>query len=229
MVGISLENSYKKARENMILGQLIPNQINDPRLLKALEAVSRELFLPERLKSRAYADETIYLDTSAPMFPPRIFAKLLLAAELKATDFVLDIKSGSGYSAAVIAGLTQAVIALENDSALCEAAQQILIDAEIDNVAVFNKNPNEGFPEQGPFDVIFIEGVISHIPENLLPQLADNGRLICVISEGKDNTGHVTKVVKKEGNLTHSFLFDLNLSGFSRNRFYKNFVFETVS
>ena len=229
MVNISVENPYKKARENMLIGQLIPNQINDPCLLDAMGSVARELFLPERLRSRAYADEMICIDANTLIFSPRIFARLLLAAELKKTDFVLDVKAGSGYSAAVIAGMTQAVVALENDSSLCETAQQILISAEIDNVAVLNQNPDEGLPSQGPFDVIFIEGVISHIPETLLRQLADNGRLICVVSSGSDNTGHATKITKKGDTLSHSVLFDLDLSGFPRNHFYKNFVFETVS
>ena len=229
MANTSIENPYKRARENMLAGQLIPNQINDPRLLDAMGKVAREQFLPERLRGRAYADETIYIDANTLIFPPRIFAKLLLAAELKETDFVLDIKSGSGYSAAVIANMTQAVVALENDSSLCETAQQILLDAEVDNVAVLNQPPEDGLPSQGPFDVIFIENVVSHIPEKLLSQLANNGRLICVESNDPSNTGHAVKIIKKGDALSRSALFDLDLSGFPRNRLYKSFIFDTVS
>lgn len=229
MVSISTEIPYKAARQNMLLGQLIPNRINDPRILKAMGSVAREQFLPERIRGRAYADETIYIDSHTLMFSPRIQAALFAAAELKEDDFVLNIKSGSGYSAAVMAALSQAVVALENDSFLCETSQQILIDSEIDNVAVLNKNPDEGFPSQAPFDVIFIEGIISHIPEKLLSQLAENGRLICIISQNFDDIAHVTKVVKQANRLTHNVLFDLDLNGFPRNRLYKRFVFETVS
>ncbi|MBR1778077.1 MAG: protein-L-isoaspartate O-methyltransferase [Alphaproteobacteria bacterium] len=229
MPGISTENSYKTARQNMLLGQLIPNRIHDLRVLNAMGSAARELFLPERLRSRAYADETICIDAHTLMFSPRIFASLLLAAELTPDDFVLNVKSGSGYSAAVMAGMAKAVVALESDSVLCEMAQQILISAEIDNVAILNQNPDEGFPSQAPFDVIFIEGIIPHIPENLLFQLAENGRLICITAQNPEDAGRVTKVVKRCGALTHSVLFDLDLSGLPRNRFYKRFVFETVS
>ena len=229
MVGISMESPYKTARQNMLSGQLIPNRINDPRILNAMGSVPRELFLPERIRSRAYADETIYADSHMLMLSPRIQAALFLAADLKESDFVLNVKSGLGYSAAVMAGISQAVVALEGDSSLCEAAQQILIDSEIDNVAVLNQNPDEGFSSQAPFDVIFIEGIITHVPENLFLQLAENGRLICIVSQDFEDVAHVTKTVKSKNSLTHEVLFDLDLTGFPRNRLYKRFVFDTVS
>ena len=213
----------------MLFGQLIPNRIQDMRLLNAMGTIDREKFLPERLRSRAYADETIHINAQTPMFSPRILANLLIAAELKPDDFVLNVRSGSGYSAAVLAGMTKAVVALESDSALCETTQQILIDAEIDNVAVLNLPPDEGFPTQAPFDVIFIDGIIFHIPEKLLYQLAENGRLICLISRDSDTVAQALKIVRRNDTLTHSVLFDLDLSSFPGNRLYKRFVFETVS
>ena len=229
MAGISTENSYKTARRNMLLGQLIPHQINDPDILNAIGNVARETFLPERLRSRAYADETIFTDAKAIMFSPRITANLLLSAELHKTDFVLDVYAGTGYTSAVIAALCQAVIAIEADSSLCETAQQILIDSETDNVAVLNQNPEDGFPSQAPFDVIFVEGIVSRIPDNLLSQLAENGRLICITAKETDTTAKALKIERKKDTFFQTPLFDLDLSGFPRNRFYKSFVFETVS
>ena len=229
MAGVSNEILFTTARQNRLFGQLIPNQINDLRILNAMNRVAREKFLPERLGSCSYADETIYVNDQMILFSPRILARLLLAADLNENDFVLNVKSGSGYSAAVIANMTKAVVALENDPALCETAQQILIDSEIDNVAVINRDPDEGFPSQGPFDVIFIEGIVSRISEKLLAQLAENGRLICVMSQNTNDIGHATKIVKHRENLTHSVLFDVDLSGSLSNRSYKRFVFETVS
>lgn len=163
------------------------------------------------------------------MFSPRILANLLLLANLKDSDFVLDVKAATGYSAAVMADMAQAVVALESDAGMCETAQQILIDSEIDNVAVLNGNPDQGFPSQAPFDVIFIEGVISQIPETLLAQMAENGRLVCVIAKNAETTGKATKVIKNNGSLSYITAFDLDLSGFARFPFYKNFVFESVS
>ena len=229
MVGTLIENEHETARKNMLLGQLIPNQIHDPVMLNAMGSVSRELFLPDHLKSRAYADESIYIKAHTIMFSPRILANLLLLAELKKNDVVLDVKAATGYSAAVMANMTQAVIALESDANMCEAAQQILIDSEIDNVAVLNNNPDQGFPSQAPFDVIFIEGVVSQIPEVLLSQMAENGRLICVVEKKEQSVGKATKVIKNNGSLSYITAFDLDLSGISRQSFYKNFIFETVS
>lgn len=226
---ISTENHFKTARLNMLLGQLLPNRIVDPRILDSMGNVPREKFLPERIRNRAYADETIYIDSRTLMFSPKISASLLLAAELKQNDFVLDVRSGTGYSAAVMASISRAVVALENDSALCDRTQRILIDAEIDNVAVLNSPPDEGFPSQAPFDVIFIEGIITHIPEKLLSQLAENGRLICVVSKNPEETAMATKIVKEKNTLTQSNLFTVDISDFPRNRLYKSFVFETVS
>lgn len=223
------ENFSKTARENMLFGQLIPNRISDIRLLDAMENVAREKFLPERLAGRAYADETIRIDDRQLLFSPVILARLLSAAEFAPNDFVLDIGSGTGYSAAVMAHLTQAVVALESDSGLCDTAQQILIDAGTDNVAVINKNPEEGFPSQAPFDVIFMERITFHVPEALESQLAENGRLIGVVSRNGSRTGQAVKIVRHGESLTRSVLFDLDLSGFSNASSYKRFVFETVS
>ncbi len=229
MAGILIENEHETARKNMLLGQLIPNRIHDACMLKAMGSVARELFLPDHLKSRAYADESICIDAHTVMFSPRILANLLLLANLKDSDFVLDVKAATGYSAAVMADMAQAVVALESDAGMCETAQQILIDSEIDNVAVLNGNPDQGFPSQAPFDVIFIEGVISQIPETLLAQMAENGRLVCVIAKNAETTGKATKVIKNNGSLSYITAFDLDLSGFARFPFYKNFVFESVS
>ena len=229
MAGILIENEHETARKNMLLGQLIPNRIHDACMLKAMGSVARELFLPDHLKSRAYADESICIDAHTVMFSPRILANLLLLANLKDSDFVLDVKAATGYSAAVMADMAQAVVALESDAGMCETAQQILIDSEIDNVAVLNGNPDQGFPSQAPFDVIFIEGVISQIPETLLAQMAENGRLVCVIAKNAETTGKATKVIINIGSLSYITAFDLDLSGFARFPFYKNFVFESVS
>lgn len=229
MAGILIENEHETARKNMLLGQLIPNRIHDSGMLRAMGSVARELFLPDRLKSRAYADESICIDAHTVMFSPRILANLLLLANLRDSDFVLDVRSATGYSAAVMANMTQAVVALESDAGMCETAQQILIDSEIDNVAVLNRNPDQGFASQAPFDVIFIEGVIPQIPETLLAQMAENGRLVCVVAKNDETTGKATKVIKNNGSLSYITAFDLDLSGFVRLPFYKNFVFEAVS
>ncbi len=229
MAGISIENDQNQARENMVSGQLIANRIGDPAMLRAIGRVKRELFLPERLKGRAYADESFRIDAGRVMFSPRILANLLLAAELRPDDFVLNVKSGTGYSAAVMAGMTRAVVAIDADAALCETAQQIMIDSEIDNVAVLNSDPAAGFAAQSPFDAIFIDGIVSKIPDALPEQLAENGRLVCVVAPAGGATGRATKVVRKNGGLSFTTPFDLDIGGLTGANPDKNFIFEAVS
>lgn len=229
MLTSSAETAYETARKNMLFGQLIPNRIHHSAMLDAMGAVPREKFLPERLQSRAYADEAVFIKNHVFLFAPRVLADLLLMADIQKTDFVLNVKSGTGYSAALMAHMAMAVVALESDSGLCDSAQQILIDEEIDNVAVLNQTPEEGFPSQAPFEVIFIDGIIADVPEALLSQLAEGGRLVCVTAKPSEEMGKATKVTKHNGILSYTSEFELDLRGVVRSPVYKNFIFEGVS
>lgn len=229
MVGFANDGVRDAARGNMVVGQLIANGISDPALLSAMGGVARELFLPERLQGKAYADENIRLDSRHILFSPRIEAKLLLLAEPKPTDFVLDAGAFTGYTAAVMAGMTRAVVALESDESVCDAAQQLLIDAQIDNVAVLNLPPEQGFAAQSPFDIVFLDGVVSRIPDALIDQLAENGRLVAVVADTGDTAGKAVKIVKKNAEPFRSTAFEIELGGFLSSNDVKSFDFETLS
>lgn len=229
MVGFANEGVRDAARENMVAGQLIANGIVDSALLTAMGGVARELFLPERLQGKAYADENIRLDSRHILFSPRIEAELLLLTEPKPSDFVLDAGAFTGYTAAVMAGMTRAVVALESDEGVCDAAQQLLIDAQIDNVAVLNLPPERGFPAQAPFDIVFSDGVVPRVPDALIEQLAENGRLVAVVAETGDAAGRVVKIVKKNAELFRTTAFEIDLGGFLDSNDVKSFDFETLS
>lgn len=229
MVGFANDGVRDAARGNMVVGQLIANGIRDPALLSAMGGVARELFLPERLQGKAYADENIRLDARHILFSPRIEAKLLLLAEPKPTDFVLDAGAFTGYTAAVMAGMTRAVVALESDESVCDGAQQLLIDAQIDNVAVLNLPPEQGFAAQSPFDIVFLDGVVSRIPDALIDQLAENGRLVAVVADTGDTAGKAVKIVKKNAEPFRSTAFEIELGGFLSSNDVKSFDFETLS
>lgn len=229
MVGFANDGVRDAARGNMVVGQLIANGICDPALLSAMGGVARELFLPERLQGKAYADENIRLDSRHILFSPRIEAKLLLLAEPKPTDFVLDAGAFTGYTAAVMAGMTRAVVALESDESVCDGAQQLLIDAQIDNVAVLNLPPEQGFAAQSPFDIVFLDGVVSRIPDALIDQLAENGRLVAVVADTGDTAGKAVKIVKKNAEPFRSTAFEIELGGFLSSNDVKSFDFETLS
>lgn len=223
------QSGFDVARKNMILGQLIPNRIQKTELLEAIDSIRREKFLPERLQSKAYADESVLIKGQTILFAPLIFANLMLLADIRPTDFVLNLKAGTGYSAAVMAKLTTAVVGLESDEGLCEAAQQIFVDMEIDNAAILTQGSELGFPSQAPYDIIFVDGVIPQISEEIFSQLSDGGRLVAVVANPSDNFGRAVKVIKSNDFISYVSGFDIDLSFFSRAPDYKNFIFDEVS
>ncbi|MGI9462653.1 MAG: protein-L-isoaspartate O-methyltransferase family protein, partial [Aestuariivirgaceae bacterium] len=179
---------YKVARENMIESQIRPNGITDSRVIDAIAAVPRELFVSPDKKSIAYMDEDIMLDglgSSAPrhLMEPMAFARLVQLAEIGPDDFVLDVGAGSGYSIAVVAHLAQSAVAIEEDAALAEHASATLDQLEISNAAVLNAPHGQGCPDEAPFDAIIINGRVPLVPQNLLDQLKEGGRLAAVVGD----------------------------------------------
>ena len=131
----------------------------------------------------AYADleiECLAGETSRHLLTPTAFARLAELADVQAEDVVLDIAGGTGYSAAVLAGLASTVIALEAEEALGEKASEIWQQLGIDNAVAVSGALVDGQAKQGPFDVILINGCIAQLPEALLAQLTQGGRLVCV-------------------------------------------------
>lgn len=177
------EDSIEELRFNMVECQLKPAGVRDYNLTDQIGRVQREAFVAGTAREIAYAD--IELVCSAGGFErkimtPTAFALMAELAEIKADDVVLDIAGGSGYSAAVMAGLASTVIALEEDEAMVEKAGGIWQELGIDNAVAVQGALPDGQAKQGPFDVIFINGCIAQTPDALLAQLAEDGRLVCV-------------------------------------------------
>ena len=177
---------YSVARENMIESQVRPNGITDRRVIEAMGRVPREQFVPEHLRPIAYMDEDIALPVGEGgarryLLEPMAFARMLQAARVQPTDLVLDIATGSGYSAAVLGHLAQTVVAVESDTALAQAANENLLRLETANVAVVEQPLTGGHAAEAPYDIIIINGRVAAVPEALLKQLADGGRLIAVV------------------------------------------------
>ncbi|WCL55798.1 protein-L-isoaspartate O-methyltransferase family protein [Gimibacter soli] len=197
------------ARSHMIDCQLRPNEVNDERLIAAIRSVPREHFVPKAKRSVAYVDEDIAIGEGRYLMEPMVFARLLTEADVQSSDVVLDIGGATGYSAAVIAGLAEAVVALEEDKKLAAAAEKKLGELEIINTAVVQGAHAEGVAKQGPFDVIFIGGLVEEVPQALLKQLADGGRLVCV--REKDGVGRAHIVTREDGQFAARDLFDANV------------------
>ncbi len=177
------DDLVSQTRLNMVEGQLKPGGVRDYALTKMIGTISREAFVGSDVRAVAYADRELPSqagDARRVLLSPLAFARLAELAELRADDVVLDIAGGSGYSAAVIAGLVNTVIALEDDEAFCEKAGTIWQEIGVNNAVAVQGRLAEGQAKQAPFNVIFINGCVADVPRDLLGQLVDAGRLVCV-------------------------------------------------
>lgn len=204
-------------RQAMVDGQIRPNRVSDERVTAALLAVPREVFLPKALRGVAYIDEDIPIGGGRFLMEPVVFARLLQAAAIGPDDAVLDVGCGTGYSSAVLAQLASAVVALEVDPDLGQRANANLAELGVDNVAVVEGELPAGYAEQGPYDVIFVNGAVETVPEALLQQLGEDGRMLLV--ERRHGVGKAMCYAMFDGNIGRRELFDAQvplLPGFAR-------------
>lgn len=175
--------NIEQARFNMIEQQIRPWEVLDPRVLDLLFVVKREDFVPAAYRALAFADLEIPLGDGQVMLAPKIEAKLLQELSLKKTDKVLEIGTGSGYMAALLAARAEHVVTLELRSDLANLARENLNNAGINNVSVENADGSQGWVARGPYDAIVVSGSVPVLPEALLKQLRVGGRLAVVVGE----------------------------------------------
>ena len=207
-----LSNGYvmqdnANARLNMVNSQLLTNKLTDDRITQALLAVPRENFVPKALRGVAYLDEDIALGDGRYLMEPMVFARMVQAAEIAPSDVVLDVACAGGYSTAVLAQLAGTVVGLEVDEAAVAAAEVQLAALNVDNAAVVVGELKEGCAEQGPYDVIFVNGAVAQVPDAFAGQLAEGGRIVVV-----ERQGPVSRAIlysNRDGLLSHRELFDV--------------------
>ncbi len=214
--------SFAAARRYMVDGQLRINDVTDPRLVGALQAVPRERFVP------AEKAELAYIDRDLPVWPgrdghpryllkPLVLAKLIEIADVQDANRVLDIGCTTGYSTAVLAALAKEVVALEDDPSLVRTAEANCAALGRGNVVVREGSLAEGAPNDGPYDVILLNGAVEVVPESLSAQLAEHGRLVCVLRQGPVGKGVLYH--RSAGALSGRAVFDAAaplLPGFAR-------------
>ncbi|WP_281300104.1 MULTISPECIES: protein-L-isoaspartate O-methyltransferase [unclassified Iodidimonas] len=181
----------KAARLAMIAGQIRPNRVSDDQVLAAIEAIPRESFVPKALRGVAYVDEDLEIADGRYLMEPMVFARMIMEAEIRPDDVVLDVGAATGYSTAVLSKLAETVVALEEDDDLLTRAGAKLAELGCDNAVVIKGDLTAGAPEQGPFDVIVLNGAVEYIPDALIGQLADGGRLVCVHMHDGLSRAHV--------------------------------------
>jgi len=173
---------FTAARVNMVNGQVRPNRVTDQGIIDALSQIPRERFVPKAARGYAYVDENLPIGRGRYLLEPMVFARLLQGLDICRDDVVLDVGSGTGYSAAVLAQLAGTVVALESDTELSKDIPGHLRDLSIDNVVVETMALEGGCLRHAPYSVIVIEGAVTEIPAALIEQLGEGGRLAAVVS-----------------------------------------------
>lgn len=176
---------YAEARTRMVDGQIRPNRVSEPRLLEALRTTPREAFVPAAAVSRAYADEEVPLPGGRALMQPMVLAKLLQLAAIRPGERVLMVCAGTGYGAAIAARLGAQVVALEPDAGLRAMAARALEAEGAGALRLEAGDPTQGYAAAAPFDLILIEGEIPGVPDSLSSQLAEGGRLVAIVAEGR--------------------------------------------
>src|SRR6056297_3404245 len=175
---------YAARRTVMVDTQVRPSDVTKFPIIDAMLDVPREAFVPRHLREAAYVGENIDLGGGRVILEPRTLAKLLDSLDIQSSDLVLDIGSALGYSAAVIARMAEAVVAVEEDAEMAAEAQGLLLEHGADNVVVHEGALAAGAPEHGPYDVIISQGAVEELPEALSTQLKECGRIACLFMKG---------------------------------------------
>ena len=181
---------YAARRTMMVDTQVRPNDVTKYPIIEAMLNVPREAFVPDARREAAYVGEDVEIAPGRVLLEPRNFAKMLEVLDIQPGDLVLDVGAGLGYSAAVIARMAEAVVAIEEDG-LAQQAEATLAAMGADNVAVVTGALTDGAPKHGPYDAILIEGGVGQVPEALLAQLKEGGRIVAIFMEGPLGTTRV--------------------------------------
>ena len=207
------------ARYHMIQQQIRPWDVHGEAVLQALEAVRREDFVPPSHYAQAFMDVEIPLSDAADapiMLSPKVEARMINDLDILPTDRVLEIGTGSGYSAALLSHVSHSVVSLEIDAELAEQARENLATAGCNNVTVRQANAVGDALAEGPFDVIVLSGSVEVLPEALLQHLKEGGRLGAIV--GVAPVMRFTIATKTNGQLTVTTPWDTvapRLSGFA--------------
>ncbi|MEC8654147.1 MAG: protein-L-isoaspartate O-methyltransferase [Pseudomonadota bacterium] len=204
-----MQNSlFATARKTMVDCQLRPSKVTDQFILDAFLTIPREDFVGKQQRALAYVDEDLQLSGGRCLMEPMVLARLLQALEIRPDDSVLIVGAGCGYGTAVAAKLAGSVIAIETRANLVDKAQDVLVSIGIDNAAIVKSRLVDGYPEEGPYDRILIEGGVEIVPDNLLKQLTPKGRLAAIYRKPGHPVGVASVWTRSGKEFTRTPLFD---------------------
>jgi protein-L-isoaspartate(D-aspartate) O-methyltransferase len=208
---------YKTRRTMMVDTQVRPSDVTKFPIIDAMLAIPREAYVPDSKREAAYVGENLALDTDRVMLEPRTLAKMLEVLDVQPEHVALDVACGLGYSTAILARLCDFVVGVEDDETRTQEAQSILSGNSIDNAAVVTGDLAQGAAKSGPYDIIIVQGGVSEVPEGLLAQLREGGRIACIFAEG--TLGVVRIGHKIDGIVNWRFAFNASapvLRGFEK-------------
>ena len=208
---------FAAQRVTMVDTQVRPSDVTKFPIIDAMLSVPREAFVPQNQRNTAYAGENLAFAPGRVLVEARTLAKTLDALNIQPTELVLDVGAGYGYSSAVIARLAEVVVAIEELEAVAKDAQEALSETGADNVVVELGRLAEGAAEHGPYDVIILQGGAEIVPDALLTQLKDGGRMAALFMDGA--LGEVRIGYKSGGRVSWKGVFNASapvLPGFER-------------
>jgi protein-L-isoaspartate(D-aspartate) O-methyltransferase len=199
----------------MVDTQVRPSDVTKFPIIDAMLQVPREQFVPPARRETAYAGDHVPLAPGRVVLDPRTFAKLLDALDIQSGDVVLDVGCGLGYSTAVLARMADFVVGVDDDAARADEAQATLSSIGCDNAAIVAGPLTAGAPKSAPYDVLMIQGAVEQVPDALVAQVRDGGRIGCIWAEGMLGVAKVGHVAG--GRVTWRFGFNASaplLDGF---------------
>lgn len=196
-------------RMRMVDEQLIRRGVRDATVLSAMRTVPRHLFVPEQYRSEAYNDGPLPIGEGQTISQPYVVASMTEHLELKPGNKVLEIGTGCGYQAAVLAEITDKVFSIEMIPQLLEKANKLLHQVGYDKVKTMLSDGSLGWPQEAPFDAIIVTAAAPKIPDTLIEQLVEGGRMVLPLIAGRFNRQDLVKIRKTKGVLEKEVLYEV--------------------
>jgi protein-L-isoaspartate(D-aspartate) O-methyltransferase len=201
-------DDFAARRQDMVRWQITARGIKDPRVIRAMETVPRHLFVPEVYQELSYGDHPLPIGEGQTISQPYIVAFMTEALALKPEDKVLEIGTGSGYQAAVLAELVKQVYTIEIIEPLGKQAQKTLDKMGYKNIHVKIGDGYKGWPDKAPFDAVIVTCAPETVPEPLIQQLKEGGRMIIPVGD-TNAVQKLVRVIKKGGRIETEAVMDV--------------------
>ncbi len=209
----------------MLESQIRPNKVIDESVLSAFSVTPRELFVQKSMRDIAYIDEDLPLSNGRYLMEPMVLARLIQSLELKLSDNVMIIGVGTGYSAAIISKIVTSIIGIESRAPLIQKAESNLTQLDVTNTVLFKERLQEGYGKESPYNAILIDGGVSCVPNSILNQLADDGKLVSIYRTSSAVAGEASLWMRSGNKFSRTCLFNAQVPTLEEFREKSEFQF----